>query len=135
MVVLDAQRYGLAQLHQLRGRVGRGAAKSFCILVYPDDAGDSRAASRFLRDRPTASRSPKRICACAVPASLPAPLQSGAADLRLGDLLRDVDVYRAAKLAAEKIVATDPHLQAPNTRDCVRCSRAQPSTRALVMSS
>ena len=40
MVVLDAHRYGLAQLHQLRGRVGRGVAESFCILVAPDDAGE-----------------------------------------------------------------------------------------------
>jgi len=45
MVVLDAHRYGLAQLHQLRGRVGRGAAKSFCIFVYPDDTGSERLES------------------------------------------------------------------------------------------
>ena len=40
MVVLDAHRYGLAQLHQLRGRVGRGTARSYCILVYPDESGE-----------------------------------------------------------------------------------------------
>src|ERR1700757_3104808 len=41
MIVLDAHVYGLAQLHQLRGRVGRGAAKSYCVLVYPDAADET----------------------------------------------------------------------------------------------
>ncbi len=67
------------------------------------------AARDSYRDRRTDSRSPMRTCGCAVPASSPARCNPGAADVRLGDLLRDVDVYRAAKLAAENIVADDPH--------------------------
>ena len=134
MVVLDAQRYGLAQLHQLRGRVGRAAAKSFCIFVYPDDAGERERLEILTQttDGFTIADEDLRLRG---PGQLAGTVQSGAAEMRLGDLLRDVDVYRAAKLAAEKIVAHDPNLARPEHAGLRATLETQPSTRALLLSS
>jgi ATP-dependent DNA helicase RecG len=134
MVVLDAQQYGLAQLHQLRGRVGRAAAKSYCILVYPDEAGErerleilTQCSDGFkIADEDLRLRGPGQFAGTA---------QSGAADVRLGDLVRDIDVYRAAKAAAEKIVARDTHLARPEHAGLRAALESQPSTRALLLSS
>ncbi|MGC1380500.1 MAG: ATP-dependent DNA helicase RecG, partial [Candidatus Baltobacteraceae bacterium] len=134
MVVLDAHRYGLAQLHQLRGRVGRAAIESFCILVYPDDAGDgdrldilTRTTDGFkIADEDLRLRGPGQLAGT---------LQSGAAEMRLGDLVRDVEVYRAAKAAAERIVARDADLSMPEHAGLRALLESQPSTRALLLSS
>ena len=134
MVVLDAQRYGLAQLHQLRGRVGRAAAKSYCILVYPDDAGERERLEILTRstDGFEIADADLRLRG---PGQLAGTIQSGAGELRFGDLLRDVSVYRAAKLAAEQIVADDPQLAAPEHAGLRAVLAMQPTTRALVFSS
>jgi ATP-dependent DNA helicase RecG len=133
MVVLDAHRYGLAQLHQLRGRVGRGAASSYCIYVYPDDSESQRL------DILTRSTDGFEIAdedlRLRGPGQLSGTIQSGAADLRLGDLVRDIDVYRAAKAAAELIVAGDPVLERPEHAGLRAVLAAAPSTRALLLSS
>ncbi len=134
MVVLDAHRYGLAQLHQLRGRVGRGAAKSFCILVYPDDTGE-RERLEILTKSTDGFEIADADLRMRGPGQLAGTVQSGAADLRLGDLVRDFDVYRAAKAAAEAIVERDPHLSKPEHSGLRDVLRSQPSTRALVLSS
>jgi len=134
MVVLDAQRYGLAQLHQLRGRVGRAAAKSYCILVYPDDAGE-RARLEILTETTDGFKIADEDLRLRGPGQLAGTVQSGAADIRLGDLLRDVEVYRAAKLAAEQIVAGDPQLAKADHAGLRAALAAQPSTRALIFSS
>ncbi len=134
MIVLDAHRYGLAQLHQLRGRVGRGAAKSHCIFVYPDDASESarleiltRSTDGFLiADEDLRLRGPGQLAGT---------IQSGMSDLRFGDLLRDIDIYRAAKSAAECIVEADPHLESDEHSGLRAVLAAEPSTRALLLSS
>jgi len=134
MVVLDAHRYGLAQLHQLRGRVGRGAAKSYCILVYPDDAGD-RERLEILTQTGDGFEIADKDLRLRGPGELAGTVQSGAANLRFGDLVADVDVYRAAKSAAETIVARDPQLSAAEHAGLRATLEAAPSTRALVFSS
>ena len=133
MVVLDAHRYGLAQLHQLRGRVGRGAASSFCIFVYPDDT-DSERLEILMRSTDGFEIADEDL-RLRGPGQLSGTIQSGAADLRLGDLVRDIDVYRAAKAAAELIVAGDPALGRPEHAGLRDVLTAQPSTRALLLSS
>jgi len=134
MVVLDAHHYGLAQLHQLRGRVGRGAAKSYCILVYPDDAGDRERLEILTRETDGFKIADEDL-RLRGPGQLAGTVQSGAADLRLGDLVRDIDVYRAAKRAAEAIVSADPALDRPEHAGLRAALEATPSTRALLLSS
>ncbi len=134
MVVLDAHRYGLAQLHQLRGRVGRGVAKSYCILVYPDDAGD-RERLEILTGTTDGFEIADEDLRLRGPGQLAGTVQSGAADLRFGDLVRDIDAYRAARSAAEAIVARDPLLERSEHGGLRAALESQPSTRALVISS
>lgn len=134
MVVLDAQRYGLAQLHQLRGRVGRAASKSYCILVYPDDAGE-RERLEILTESTDGFKIADEDLRLRGPGQLAGTAQSGAAELRLGDLVRDIEIYRAAKACAEAIVARDPHLGQPEHAGLRQTLEAQPSTRALLLSS
>ena len=133
MVILDAQRYGLAQLHQLRGRVGRGAAASFCILVAPDDTESERLqvlertadgfaiAEEDLRLRGTGD--------------LRGTAQSGAANFKLANLVADFHLYAEAKADADAVVAADPRLERPEHDGLRRLLAAGETLQALVVSS
>jgi ATP-dependent DNA helicase RecG len=134
MVVLDAHRYGLAQLHQLRGRVGRGAAKSYCVMVYPDDVAEA-ARLEILTRSTDGFEIAEEDLRLRGPGEFAGTAQSGAADFRLADLVRDFDLYRSAKAAAEAIVARDPQLDAPGHAGLRSLLERQPSTRALLLSS
>ncbi|HEY1975317.1 MAG TPA: ATP-dependent DNA helicase RecG [Candidatus Baltobacteraceae bacterium] len=134
MVVRDAQHYGLAQLHQLRGRVGRGAAKSYCLLVYPDSAEETERLEILTRstDGFAIAEDDLRIRG---PGEFAGTAQSGGNELRFGDLVRDIDVYRAARGEAETIVSRDPELTHPEHAGLRALLERQPSTRALLVSS
>ncbi len=134
MIVLDAHRYGLAQLHQLRGRVGRSSAKSYCVLVYPDDAVDRERIEILTRSNDGFAIADEDL-RLRGPGEFAGTVQSGAAELRLGDLVADIDIYRAAKAAAARIVARDPSLAKPEHAGLRAQLEIQPSTRALVLSS
>jgi ATP-dependent DNA helicase RecG len=134
MVVLDAQRYGLAQLHQLRGRVGRGAAKSYCLLIYPDEAGETERLS-ILTESVDGFKIAEADLKIRGAGEFAGTVQSGAADLWIADLVRDIDVYRAAKAQAERIIAADPSLALPEHAGLRAALERGPSTRALVLSS
>jgi ATP-dependent DNA helicase RecG len=134
MVVLDAHRYGLAQLHQLRGRVGRGAAKSFCLLVYPDDAGETERLW-ILTDSTDGFAIAEADLRIRGAGEFAGTVQSGAADLWIADLVRDIDIYRAAKEQAQRIISGDPTLRRPEHAALRAALERGPSTRALVLSS
>ena len=77
MVIEHAERFGLAQLHQLRGRVGRGAAASDCLLIHEGGNGMARQRLEVLVRSTTASRSPRWTCACGGPARCWVPASRG----------------------------------------------------------
>jgi ATP-dependent DNA helicase RecG len=110
MVVEDADRFGLAQLHQLRGRVGRGAARSYCWLVAAPKTEEGRlrleAMSRsndgfFLAEEDLRLRGPGELLGTR---------QSGLPELRQADLLRDQALLINAKKAAQAMLLDDPSL-------------------------
>jgi ATP-dependent DNA helicase RecG len=134
MVILDAQRYGLAQLHQLRGRVGRGAASSFCILVYPEDRAESERLEILTKstDGFAISEEDLRLRG---PGQFSGTNQSGGTELHLADLVRDIDVYRDAKNEAERIVARDPELELPENAGLRAAIEQEPNMQGLRISS
>lgn len=111
MVVLDAHRYGLAQLHQLRGRVGRGVAESFCILVAPDDAGEVERL-HVLEETSDGFEIAEADLRLRRAGQLAGTAQAGDAGT-IGDIQDDFALYMRAREAADAIVAADPELRAP----------------------
>ncbi|MGH7865306.1 MAG: ATP-dependent DNA helicase RecG, partial [Candidatus Binataceae bacterium] len=114
IVIFAAERYGLAQLHQLRGRVGRGAAASRCILVVSSDA-DSNARERLAvmarcRNGSAVAEEDLRLRG---PGDLLGSRQTGALPLRFGDFIRDARMIEEARGLAEGWLRCDPTLQSP----------------------
>jgi ATP-dependent DNA helicase RecG len=134
MVVLDAHRYGLAQLHQLRGRVGRGAIESYCVLAYDDEAGERDRLGILTRttDGFVIAEEDLRLRG---PGEFAGTVQSGSDGLRFADLARDVGVYAEAKSEAETIVRDDERLVRPENAGLRWALERQPSTRSLLLSS
>ena len=134
MIVLDAQRFGLAQLHQLRGRVGRGAAASFCILVAADEAEDMERLNILERtnDGFEIAEEDLRIRASG---ELAGRAQSGSSSLRFGDLVADFHIYARAKREADAIVSADPELAAFEHAALREFIQSQTTARAMLLSS
>jgi len=134
MVVLDAQRYGLSQLHQLRGRVGRGAAQSYCLLIASDEAEELERL-QILAGSNDGFAIAEEDLRLRGPGEFAGTAQSGLASFRIADLVRDIAVYRDAKAAAESIVADDPELRAPGHAGLRLLVEGEPSARAMLLSS
>lgn len=134
MVVLDAQRYGLAQLHQLRGRVGRGAAQSFCIFVYSDDRDESERLDILTKtnDGFAIAEADLEIRGAG---EFAGTAQHGKAELRFGNLARDFGAYEAARRTAERIVKRDPRLRAPENAGLRAALDTTPTLHSLLSSS
>jgi ATP-dependent DNA helicase RecG len=114
MVVEHAERFGLAQLHQLRGRVGRGAAKSTCLLVYQPPLGDTaKARLQTLRDTDDGFVIAEEDLRLRGPGELLGARQSGLPEFRLADLSAHAALLAAARDDARMIVAGDPELKTP----------------------
>jgi len=110
MVIIDAQRFGLSQLHQLRGRVGRGADQSFCILVTPFKLSeDTRKRIDIMCDTNDGFRIAEADLKLRGPGDLEGTQQSGMAfDLKIADIARDGQLVQMARETAQPIIEEDP---------------------------
>ena len=118
MVVENAERFGLSQLHQLRGRVGRGEAKSWCILVSEDAGGNTTAAQRLsvLCRSNDGFRIAEEDLRLRGPGEFLGSRQSGAADSHLSVLGGDMALLQEARDAAAALLERDPELSRPEHR-------------------
>ncbi len=110
MVIFDAQRFGLSQLHQLRGRVGRGADQSFCLLVTPYKLSeDTRKRIDIMCDTNDGFRIAEADLKLRGPGDLEGTQQSGMAfDLKIADIARDGQLVQMARDEAQLIIDADP---------------------------
>jgi ATP-dependent DNA helicase RecG len=111
MVIEHAERYGLAQLHQLRGRVGRGARESTCLLLYGDALSDSgRQRLRIIKDYSDGFAIAREDLKLRGPGEFMGARQSGQQILRFANLETDLDLLEAARNVAEKLLAHQPEV-------------------------
>ena len=115
MVILEAQRFGLSQLHQLRGRVGRGADQSYCILVTNYKlAEDTRKRIDIMCETNDGFRIAEADLKLRGPGDLEGTQQSGMAfDLKIADIARDGQLVQMARDEAQLVIDNDPECAAP----------------------
>ncbi len=105
MVVEHAERFGLSQLHQLRGRVGRGEHKSHCILVHGDDLSEeARERLRVLEESSDGFRISEKDLEMRGPGEFMGTRQSGLPEIRIGNIIRDYALLEEARSAALEVV-------------------------------
>jgi len=97
MLIENAERFGLAQLHQLRGRIGRGAHESYCILISNSKNAEARARLKVLEETTDGFKIAEADLKLRGPGELLGQQQSGAAQFRFGDLEEDLDLIRQAR--------------------------------------
>ena len=115
MVIFEAQRFGLAQLHQLRGRVGRGADQSFCLLVTPYKLSkDTRRRIDIMCDTNDGFRIAEADLKLRGPGDMEGTQQSGMMfDLKIANIARDGLIVQMAREQAKIIIDNDPDCNAP----------------------
>lgn len=113
MMIENAERFGIAALHQLRGRVGRGEAQSYCIFVNTSDSEESEKRLQILRDSVDGFAIADQDLKLRGPGELSGVRQSGEMGFRLADIYADADLLRQASEDVGELLAADPHLTAP----------------------
>ncbi|MEO0819720.1 MAG: helicase-related protein, partial [Pseudomonadota bacterium] len=114
MVIEQAERFGLAQLHQLRGRVGRGQGRSHCLLLYTSPLGETaRARLEILRESEDGFRIAEEDLRLRGAGDMIGTAQSGLPRFRIADLETDAGLMEIARDDARRILVTDPTLTGP----------------------
>ena len=114
MVIEHAERFGLAQLHQLRGRVGRGAERSTCILLYKGPLSETaKARLAIMRETEDGFRIAEEDLRLRGPGEVLGTRQSGMANFRIADAAQDANLLEQARADARLVLATDPDLATP----------------------
>jgi ATP-dependent DNA helicase RecG len=116
MLIENAERFGLAQLHQLRGRIGRGELKSYCILLSAEKSPETVAKLGVLEKISDGFEIAEADWNMRGPGDLLGTAQSGLPALKLGNLKTDVRIMREARAAAIAILKADPDLEASDNQ-------------------
>ena len=112
MVIESAEKFGLSQLHQLRGRVGRGAEKSFCILLTgPRISNDARERLKIMTETNDGFRIAEKDLEIRGPGDVEGTRQSGILNFKLADIVHDRVMLEAAREAAGEILESDPDMK------------------------
>jgi ATP-dependent DNA helicase RecG len=113
MVIESAEKFGLSQLHQLRGRVGRGTAKSYCILMTGPKLGtEARERIKIMTSTNNGFEIAEKDLEIRGAGEIEGTKQSGTLNLKLADIVKDRAILEAAKKTAEEIIEADPELEA-----------------------
>ena len=113
MYIYNAERFGLAQLHQLRGRIGRGKHKSFCILMADKPSAEASEKLRVLEESSDGFEIAEADLRLRGPGQLLGTAQSGISGLKLGDLITESDLVLQARNLAHLVVREDAALEKP----------------------
>lgn len=116
MVVENAERFGLSQLHQLRGRVGRGKHKSWCILVSDAKGEEARARLSAMTHTSDGFKIAEEDLRLRGPGDFFGSRQHGLPELHIADLGADMNVLKAAQDAAKRLLDSDPRLERPENK-------------------
>lgn len=121
MVIESAERFGLSQLHQLRGRVGRGADQSYCILMTREGLNhDARARIKAMTDTSNGFEIAEMDLKLRGPGDIQGTRQSGILDLKMADLASDGALLSEAREQARIMLEQDPGLEKPENRPAIR---------------
>lgn len=113
MLIEDADRFGLAQLHQLRGRVGRGAAASYCLLIAEPRTAEAEQRLRAMERTGDGFEIAEQDLKLRGPGEIFGTRQHGLPDLRVADPIRDLKLLELARKEARRVVEADPGLRRP----------------------
>ncbi len=117
MIIENAERFGLSQLHQLRGRVGRGGSQSFCILMTKDKlTNDGWQRIKTMVSTTDGFKISETDLRLRGPGDLMGTQQSGIIDLKIADLIKDEKILQYARTTAIKLLKKDPHLNNEENR-------------------
>ncbi|TFV95766.1 ATP-dependent DNA helicase RecG [Algoriphagus kandeliae] len=129
MIIENAERFGLSQLHQLRGRVGRGAEQSYCILMSKYELSkDSRIRLETMVRTNDGFEIADVDLRLRGPGDLMGTQQSGVTDLLIADLSKDAGLLTLARDAAQQLLANDPHLSLPENQPILKQIQQQKKT-------
>lgn len=116
MIVENAERFGLAGLHQLRGRVGRGKHQSYCIFISSSDKKETMERLEILNHSNDGFYIAGEDLRLRGPGDLFGIRQSGSLEFKVGDIYQDADILKEASDAAEHILSWDTHLETPENQ-------------------
>ena len=110
MILHHAERFGLAQLHQLRGRIGRGGHKGYCVLLTDGKNPEAMEKLKVLEQSADGFEIAEADLRLRGPGDVLGTIQSGLSDLRFVDFLADTSLLREARTIADRVLAEDPRL-------------------------
>lgn len=121
MVIENAERFGLSQLHQLRGRVGRGAEQSYCVLMSSQKLSEeAKLRLKTMCETNDGFRIAEVDLELRGPGDIAGTQQSGVLDFKIADLTTDADLLRQSRQAVEAIFQHDAHLTHPDSRQLIQ---------------